>query len=421
MIGILRIIRYEFLRNFRRRGYLFTTFGVPIIFLLIAQFGGQLLGGMTSNINTNTMTQLMSMDLDQPVGIVDQSGVFVNIPQDDNLTLYPDLAAGEAAVNAGTITTLFVIPPDYVENGDIEVVMQRMSAIPVDSNVITNLLLNQVADSVPESMLMRLSDPTNMNMVDLSRNALEVDPTATDTPNRTTESDFWVVYVFVLAFIMTSFASTGYLMQSVIEEKQNRIVEVLLSSVRPFQLLVGKVLANGGLGLFQIGVWISFALWSLNNGLGGQALAIVQSTVTLDAKTLIVLVLNFVLGYLTFAAVFGGVSAISTSTREGPQFATIFIIPSMIPIFVLPFMIELPNSTASVALSIIPFTSPIGMVVRVLLIDVPLIEIVISISVMILTIAVLFWFASRLFRVNALLAGQVPKLSELPRLLFGRS
>jgi ABC-2 type transport system permease protein len=222
--------------------------------------------------------------------------------------------------------------------------------------------------------------------------------------------------------MMTAFASTGYLMQSVIEEKQSRIIEILISSVRPMQLLMGKVLANGLLGLLQIGTWVVIGGAVLfSSEAFTQILALVRGTVNLDALTVLVIAGNFILGYLTFAAIFGAVGAISTSTREGPQFATAFILPSVLPLMLLPFFVSDPNATVPTILSMVPLTSPIAMLMRVLLVEVPLWQILVSQGLMLVTALGLFWVAGRMFRMQTLLAGEVPKLRQLPGLIFDRS
>jgi ABC-2 type transport system permease protein len=418
MKAILRILRYEFARNVRRRGYLFTTFGIPALLIVFSQLSGGLFSNMTMNINPTTINMLMTLDTNKPVGVIDRSGLFVTEPP-ENILFFTDDAEAEAALNAGEIAHVIVVPEDYAEVGDTEIWIPRMSPAPVNDRPLEVLLLNEIRTQLPEAVLTRIDSGSDFNTVNIQ---LTQEPVGTDGLARTEMSDFWVVYVFVIAYMMTAFSSTGYLMQSVIEEKQSRIIEILISTVRPMQLLMGKVLANGLLGLLQIGTWVLIGGVVLFSSEGlSDILSLVRNTVNLDLKTLFVIVGNFVLGYLTYAAIFGGVGAISTSTREGPQFATAFILPSVLPLILLPVFVAEPNGLAPTVLSMTPLTAPIAMLMRVLLVDVPLWQIFVSQGLMLLTALALFWMAGRLFRVNTLLAGEVPKLNQIPKLLFGRS
>jgi ABC-2 type transport system permease protein len=418
MSNMLRIFRYEFMRNVRRRGYIFTTLGIPLILIVISQLSGGLFSGMTMNINPQTVQMLMTLDTDKPVGVIDASGLFAHTPP-ENIIRYESNAEAEAALTAGEIAHVIYLPEDYAETGDVEMWIPRMSPAPVNDRPLEVMLLNEIRDQVPEAVLTRIDSGSTFNTVNIQ---LVEEPAGSDGLARSEESDFWVVYVFVIAYMMTAFASTGYLMQSVIEEKQSRIIEILISSVRPMQLLVGKVLANGLLGLLQIGTWVVIGGAVLfSSDAFTQILALVRSTVNLDALTVLVIAGNFILGYLTFAAIFGAVGAISTSTREGPQFATAFILPSVLPLMLLPFFVSDPNATVPTILSMVPLTSPIAMLMRVLLVEVPLWQILVSQGLMLVTALGLFWVAGRMFRMQTLLAGEVPKLRQLPGLIFDRS
>jgi ABC-2 type transport system permease protein len=211
-------------------------------------------------------------------------------------------------------------------------------------------------------------------------------------------------------------------MQSVIEEKESRLVEVLISSVRPGQLLSGKILAMGVLGLFQIAVWIgiSLALMMLQRD---QVAAVVPflTSLRIPLDALPILAIYFVLGYLIFAAEFGAIGAISNSLQEGPQFSIIFVLPALAPLFFLTAFVADPNGGLATFLSIFPFTSPMSMTMRSVITAVPAWQVVLSIALLAVTVWATFWIAGRLFRVQTLLAGKAPKVYELPRLIFGKS
>jgi ABC-2 type transport system permease protein len=271
-----------------------------------------------------------------------------------------------------------------------------------------------MGQSLDRAKLLRLQTPVILNQVDLQRSE------DTGDAVRNADSNMVLVYFFSIAFLMTVFGTSGYLMQSVIEEKETRVVEILITSVRPTQLLTGKVLSLGLLGLFQVLVWIVAALFVVN--LQGASLTAISALTGLriPLDTLPLLLVYFTLGYLLFAAIFGGIGAISGSLQEGPQIAIIFTLPAVIPFYVFPIFTATPNDTLPVILSIIPITAPLAMVMRSVVTVVPAWQIALSIGLLALSVIAAFWMAGRLFRVNTLLSGKVPKLREIPRLIFGR-
>lgn len=425
MKNIVRVFRYEFLRNLRRPGYLFTTFGVPVLFILFSQvFGGSLFTANTSNVNAQVMSEMMNLRLDEPVGYVDHSGMFKTPLQERENGISPDmivrfesLDSALTAMRAGEIASVFEFPATYAEDGEMTVHVERMAISPASSDPVYELIYNEALTVVDIDTLTRLRDPGTYADINLSR--LNTEDGAL---GRSEDENFWVIYGYAILFMITSFASVGYLMQSVIEEKQSRLIEVLLASIRPVQLLAGKIVANGALGLMQIFIWIGFgvAAMSLTPGVFDFITALLRSF-SLTPMTIAVLAVYFVLGYLMFAAIFGGVGAISVSVREGPQFASMAIVPAMIPLFIIMVFAEAPNSPLPTALSLIPFMSPLAMPMRLLMTDVPSWQIAVSIGLQAVLVLVLFWMAGRLFRVQSLLSGEVPTLNQMRKMLFSRA
>ena len=224
-------------------------------------------------------------------------------------------------------------------------------------------------------------------------------------------------------------------MQGVIQEKTNRVVEIIVSSVRPFQLLMGKVLGIGAMGLVQMTFWagliaagtmgsgaiISLFVDPANMDLPDTATqaeildAVGFQVPDLGPEVFVFFVIYFLLGYLLFSTLFAGIG----SAVEQQQDAQSLMLPVMMPIIVsiifLQAVIEAPNSGLSVALSLIPFTSPIPMVVRVAMIDVPLWQLVLSLSLLAGTFVGAVWVSSRIYRVGILSYGKKPSIREIMR------
>jgi len=227
---------------------------------------------------------------------------------------------------------------------------------------------------------------------------------------------------FLIYITMLVYGSV--VMQGVIEEKTSRVVEIIVSSVRPFQLLMGKVLGIGAMGLVQMSFWaILIAAGTTFSGtiiglIGpptqAEVLEAIGFTVPdLGPEVFIWFVLFFLMGYLLYATLFAGIG----SSVEQQQDAQSLMIPVMMPIIVsimfLQAVIEAPNSTLSVVLSLFPFTAPIPMVVRIAMIDVPFWQIALSFSLLVATFIGAVWVSSRIYRIGILSYGKKPSLKEL--------
>lgn len=415
----LRVFVYELMRNIRRKGFLFTTFGIPllgiVIYLALQAFTG-----------TGTDEQIASLqeiieDSNSVVGYVDQTGAFPEPAAEvaDMLIPFDSEEAARAAIREGRIDAFYVLPADYLETGELRMYIERfaVSQLMTAEVPLYNLIYGKAIQQMDPQVLLRIVNPANIQET-------TIQPDTGDGMVQT-EGQFWVVYVFAIVFVFALFGTNGYLMQSVIEEKESRLVEILLSSVPPGQLLRGKVLAMGLLGLVQVGVW--FATIFVVARLAASSTELASTTgwlaeMDISLEVVPLLVIYFILGYLMFAAVFSAVGALSTSMQEGPSLATFFTLPAMVPFFALNAFATNPNGTVPVILSIFPLTAPMGMIMRFsMTTNVPAWQVIVSIAVLILTVIGMMALAGRLFRVNTLLVGQVPKMREIPGLIFSRS
>ncbi len=236
------------------------------------------------------------------------------------------------------------------------------------------------------------------------------------------ESSFFLVYVMTL---MMYFALLFYgiqVMSSVLEEKTSRIVEVLASSVTPFQLMLGKVVGVASVGLFQLGIWAMAGLYLTANvvpilailNLSSDAAKDVQlPTVTLPLLS--IFLLFFVLGFFLYASLYAAVGAMCNSQQDANQTqhpVTIVIVLGLMTMF--PLMND-PNSTLARTLSLIPFTAPFATPIRYSVTPLPLPELILSILATIGGVLIMSWIASRIYRIGILAYGKRPGLAELWR------
>jgi ABC-2 type transport system permease protein len=204
--------------------------------------------------------------------------------------------------------------------------------------------------------------------------------------------------------------------RSIIEEKGSRIFEVMLSVVRPGDLLTGKLIGIGGVGLTQIAIWVGAAVL-----LSGSALAatLMHSDLSVSFSWVegVLFPVYFVLGFLLYSSLFSGLAATCETVQEFQMYAPLAVLPTWFSFGIIPLVLNNPNSPWAVGASLFPFTSPFIMVPRIGLQTPPLWQIAVSIALLILCIWAVLWFSSRLYRVGILMYGKRATLPELMRWL----
>jgi ABC-2 type transport system permease protein len=222
-------------------------------------------------------------------------------------------------------------------------------------------------------------------------------------------------FVLLLGIYMTVLIYGIYVMRSVIEEKSSRVLEVLLGSVSPMQLMAGKIIGVGAVGLTQIVIWsASGALL----GSAGYAMAhrLLGSTIQdahIAPAVLILFPVFFVLGYATYASLYAAIGAMVNSDEEAAQFQFPVTLPLLFCMLLATEIIGDPNTPLAFWLSMFPLTSPIIMFVRVSVSMPPTWQIVLSIAISLASLYALVWVSSRIYRVGILMYGKRPSLAEI--------
>lgn len=224
--------------------------------------------------------------------------------------------------------------------------------------------------------------------------------------------EYLVVFILamMLYFVLLIYGIT--VMRGVLEEKSTRLVELLLSSVRPEQLMAGKILGVGAAGLTQIAVWI---------GVGGAVSAYKAVAtgsglpVSLDAGTLVFFGVYFLLGYFLYATLYATIGSIYNSEQEAQNVQMIVVLPLVIPLLTITFVTRAPDAPLSVFLSLVPFFSPILMFARINVLTPPFYEIAASLLILTVSVVCMTWVAARIYRVGVLMQGKRATLPEILR------
>jgi ABC-2 type transport system permease protein len=219
--------------------------------------------------------------------------------------------------------------------------------------------------------------------------------------------------LFVMVFLFASQTTSSYLMSGVVEEKSNRIMEILITSVTPLQLLYGKIVGLGLLGLTQLVIWMLGGYLTLT--LSHQANFL--TGVTIPPDLVIVALVYFMLGYFLLASLMAGIGVVIGSEQESRQFAAIFTMGMVIPFFLISSFITDPNGVVVTILTLFPLTSPIAVILRMGFGVVPWYQLGASIILLLFTSIFVAWASARIFRWGLLLYGKRPGPRELLRVM----
>jgi ABC-2 type transport system permease protein len=226
-----------------------------------------------------------------------------------------------------------------------------------------------------------------------------------------------VVLSFVLMMILyiTILVYGIMVMRGVTEEKQSRIIEVLLSSVRPFELMLGKLIGIGLVGLTQYLIWAACALL-ISAYAAAQAMTPFKMP-HVPVSLMVFFVLYFLLGYFLYATLYATVGAIVSSEEDGQQMQMPVTMTIVIPMALSSLVMRNPNGLSSVILSLVPFFSPVLMFLRITIEQPPWWQIALSLVLLVSTILGVVWLAARIYRVGVLMYGKRPTLPELAKWL----
>jgi len=417
------VAKNEFLKRVKTRWFVFTTLLGPIVlvafFAVIGIVSVSAIEGGESTIVLLDETGRIAANLEDPEGDI----TFVESDADEQ-TLRQD-------VLDGTYTGYLVLPAGLIDGqGKARYYSTEGGGVSSFNFDLRNIIRGTVRT-------LRLQDQNvSAEVFDIINAGVSLETVKlSDEGEEQGSSAAYAIVGGIMGFLIyiSMLVYGSVVMQGVIQEKMNRVVEVIVSSVRPFQLLMGKVLGIGAMGLVQMTFWagliaagtmgsgaiISLFVDPANMDLPDTA----TQTEILDAvgfqvpdlgpEVFVFFVIYFLLGYLLFSTLFAGIGSAVEQQQDAQSLMLPIMMPIIISIVFLQAVIEAPNSGLSVALSLIPFTSPIPMVVRVAMIDVPIWQLGLSLLLLTGTFVGAVWVSSRIYRVGILSYGKKPSLKEI--------
>ena len=408
------VLKNEFITTVTRRSFLLTLILVPLIPALILGVIS-LFGGDQDSVLPGDVPQLQPEE-QETEGFVDLANIITALPEwlsEDLIIQFDREEDAKQAALAGEIEGYYVIESDYLDSGALRAVRHDFN--PMDSmqaSWVINTLIQYNLLGADQQRLELFQNPIQVQQFNLS---MEDDQPGIDIS--TNPVGFYIPYGMTMLFYILIVSSASLMMNSVAKEKENRVMEVLVSSIKPRQLLTGKIFGLGLVGLLQLVVWLGSALVLLQ--LGGNTLQI-PASVQLPPDLLIWGMIFFILGYLVYAAIMAGVGALVGSVKEASQATFIVILPILIPLLMVGAIINQPNSPISVVLSLIPFTAPNTIMTRMAVTPVPLWQLLLAIILLIITVVLLIRAVSSMFRAQLLLTGKKFSLGLLIKALRGK-
>ena len=395
------IARHEFITTIRRISYILLTLSFPVLGLLgiliytgVTQWGGE--GPPPEELK---------------VGYVDNTGMFDEYTDPDGVAfiLYDTSDEAREALFIEEISEYFIIPENYLEMGLIErYTTERELGLPgatmvlMEDFLIANLLSGEVSDEV----LQRAQSP----MLSVST---RLDPeTGEIIPAESEFAAFAMPYIFALLFMMSLFFTSGYLLQGVSEEKENRLIEILLSSVSARQLLTGKVIGLGAAGLIQIVIWLISAMALL--AIASLSISLPEG-LTIPLGLFIFGIIYFILGYLLFGIMMTTLGSIGSTARESSQWTGIIVMPAVAPLVLVGLFGSNPDHIIFTIFTLFPLTAPVAAIMKLSIGALPIWELLLSIAILIASILAAMWLAARVFRTFLLMYGKRPSLREMRR------
>src|SRR6201992_3192181 len=401
MNKVLLIIQREYVTRVRKKAFIIMIFVLPLLILAM---------GTIITLIGKESDQLSDQ---QTVKVIDNShqfsGKFKNQPNLKFETTTGTLDALRPALDTNENLSVLVIPTDFTRPDSVKIYSKKKPGITLTSKVEDEI--NSIA--MNNGLLKNHIDTAILHSIksNISLNALEM---TSKGANQTSQgADIGVAIACAILIYLCLFIYGAQVMRGVIEEKTNRIIEVVISSVKPFQLMLGKIIGVGLVGLTQFAAWIVLSIVStkivghaLSAPQGGMMQALAALQTIHFGPILFYFLFYFLSGYLLYSALFAAVGSAVDSETETQQFMFPITMPLLFTyILSVSILFRAPDSPLAETLSIIPLTAPVAMMVRIPF-GVPWQQLAISMTMMVATFIFATYVAARIYRVGILMYGK---------------
>ena len=413
MKKVLLIIQREYITRVRKKAFIIMIFVVPLLILAM--------GAAITFIGQNSD----ELSDQQVVMVVDQSHLFAGkFHNEKNLrfeTTTASINEVKAQLRKDENLSALQIPINYTAKDSVKIYSRKKPGITLTEKI--EQQFNEIA--LNNGLLKNKIDTALLHSIksNVSLNAIEI----TDTGDSKTDlgANIAVGIACAILIYLCLFIYGAQVMRGVIEEKTSRIIEVIISSVKPFQLMLGKIIGVGLVGLTQFSAWIILSIIStkiVGHTMSATPGGIMSSLAVLETihfgKVLICFLFYFLGGYLLYSALFAAVGSAVDSETETQQFMLPITLPLLFTYLLsVTVLFRAPDSPLAVWLSIIPFTAPVAMMLR-LPFGVPDWQLAISMVLMVAGFLFTTYVAARIYRVGVLMYGKKASFKELAKWFF---
>ena len=384
------VAKHEFLATVKTKGFIFSLI-LPLLILLPMVFAIGFIPQMTS-------------ETPHTIGFVDETGT---LQTSENFIKFGDVGNAKKALLENEITAFFVLPANYLETGKISVYSKGGFFSPRPTSSIEGFLMDNLLreSDLDETLKERIKEPANEEVITLNEKG-EVEEKS--------GVGFLIPYALGILLLLAIMASSAYLMQGIVAEKENKTVEILLSSLSANELLSGKILGFGSAGLLQVLVWFCS---------GGIILFLSPFASLFQgiqiSWILILAIVYFTLGYLLFAGSMACAAAPASTVSDAQQGAMIFTMLGILPMILISIIIKAPNSVIAKVLTYVPYTTSVTTLMRIALVEVPIYELVVSLSILVISVLIMIKLSAKIFRTGILMYGKKMKIKDIFRYLRG--
>lgn len=400
----LVVAKYEFVKTVKRKAFIFSTIFMPIF------VGVLMLISTLSSIEGSKRLEEISEDITE-VHVVDKTEIILSESLSGPMLLKQDLESSKQLVKENKIDAVIYYPEDIATTGQFELYVK-------DRGLLGSTGFMSVGQSLIK--LNALASVNNPELQALLSQEVTAITTTFGADGNTIDMGIerFIVPIFSLfLFFLSVFISAQYMLQSVAEEKENRMIENLLSMIDSKTLIFGKTIGLSGAVLTQLLIWfvmggtVIFGISKYSN----QSLPLDFSRIDISALPLNIF-LTFS-GFLLFSAAMTGVGAIGTSYKDSQGLSSIFIILSVLPLYFITILVSDPNGVIGQVASHFPLTSPMVFILRNSLVQLSTVEIILAVGLNIIYVLVAFYLAIKLFNLGSLMYERRPKFSEIVELL----
>jgi ABC-2 type transport system permease protein len=412
MRNLLLVAKREYLEQIRGRAFRLSTIAVPLLFAVV--FGVGFLSGRNSgngkHVAIAAPTAALANEIRDQLVEDKKTSTTVDVVAPANAADRDKLIGKVASKSIDGF--LWVETPEgkaptatyeAQSSGDF-ITTSRLESALNHALVRERLSLRGVKTTEADTLLARV----DIDTLQVNKEGKVVKSNA--------QASFWKGYVMAILLSMTTMIYGMNVARSIIQEKTSRIFEVMLATAKPSDLLAGKLIGVGAVGLTQIAIWLAAAAAFAGSPLAATLMSS-DIVIRFSWQEGILFPVYFVLGYLLYSSLFAGLAATCETEQELQMYTPLAALPIWLSFSLIVLIINDSNSVWSIVASCFPPCAPIIMMLRMGAQPVPLIQIVASVSIMIVTILGVLWFSSKLYRIGILMYGKRATLPEIFRWL----